>query len=123
MLEIVEFNIVNFVNNPFTFRKTKMQKITLVTGLLMVFSHFVQGQCPTAGFSIPDSVCTGDSFQLTNTSTGGQSFFWDLCPGDLEVAPVATSLPAGTLNSPQQIKLIKDDGNYYLFLPNFGGPN
>src|SRR5688572_21479126 len=125
MLEIVEFNIVKFVNKPCTFIKTKMRKINLVTGLLLVFSHFVHGQCPTAGFSMPDSACAGNSFQLTNTSTGGQSYYWDLCPGDLETSPISfTDLPASpNLANAQQMVSVTDNGNYYLFIANYSGNN
>lgn len=101
-----------------------MQKIFLVTALFTVIASMASGQCPTAAFTVPDSTCAGSGIQAVNSSTGGTQYFWDLCPGDLETVPVTADLLGfGGLNGPQQIRLIKADGNYYLFVANLSGNN
>ncbi len=101
-----------------------MQKIILVTGFLMAFTSFVNAQCPTAGFSAPDSVCAGATFQVTNTSVSGVEQVWNFCPGKLKTAPVTSLLSnfAG-LNFPQQLRLVTDNGNHYIFVANLLGTN
>src|SRR5688572_18218848 len=100
-----------------------MRIITLLSGILILAVSYASGQCPTAGFSVPDSVCGNTSFTVTNTSTTGQSYFWDLCPGDLDVLPTSSVIPQTVLDRPQQMKLVTQNGNYFLFVVNFFGNN
>ncbi len=96
-----------------------MRKIFLVTALFTILAFIANGQCPNAAFSILDSTCAGSNTQAINASTPGMQYYWDLCPGELETMPVHFDLVnfAG-LDGPQQIRLIKSDGNYYLFVAN-----
>jgi PKD repeat protein len=100
-----------------------MRNLFLLIFLLTVaFAGRVSAQCQSAGFTMPDSVCSGSSFQVTNTSTPGQNYFWDLCPGEMKNIPTGLNLGADpNLNFPQQNRLIKENGNYYLFVVNFFG--
>jgi PKD repeat protein len=101
-----------------------MRKIILSFYLFFVLISTAQAQCPVAGFSLPDSICGGNSFQISNTSTAGMDYYWDLCPGDLKNIPQGLNYgPDGNLSFPQQVRLIKDNGKYFLFLVNFFGNN
>ena len=91
--------------------------------LLLVFLYFglfgvgVYAQCPTATF--PDTVCAGQSFDITNTTPGFQSYLWDFCMGDLNNPPAANNIGnPGGLNQPYQIDIVEDSGNYYGFFVN-----
>jgi len=61
-----------------------MQKIFFALLLLFSLSRNAQSQCPTASFSLPDTVCSGIPLPLTNTSTGnGLTYQWDFCPQEI----------------------------------------
>ncbi len=98
-----------------------MRIITLFSGILILMVSLASGQCPTAGFSVTDSVCGKTDFTITNTSTTGLNYFWDFCPGDLEVAPTGSPMTQSILNSPQQMKLVTQNGNFFLFVTNCFG--
>jgi len=101
-----------------------MQKIILVTGLLISLTSFAFSQCPTAAFTLPDSICAGSSFQVTSTSSSGASHAWDLCPGELNTIPQSSLFSSfAGLNFPQQLRFVTDNGNHYLFVANLLGSN
>lgn len=50
--------------------------------LLFTFSEIASAQCPTADFSIVQPVCPQQLLNISNTSTGAVSAFWDFCAGD-----------------------------------------
>jgi PKD repeat protein len=101
-----------------------MRYISLIITLIIILPDLSNGQCPTVGMNLPDSVCGGAPFIINNTSSGGSSHYWDLCSGDMLTAPTSSVIP-GTpgLNYPQQIRAVFDNGNYYLFTVNFFGNN
>jgi PKD repeat protein len=96
--------------------------LTLLICFLIV--QISKAQCPTTGFAMPDSVCAGQSFQITNSSTTGLSYQWDLCNGDLSRIPTGQNLGnIGPLTFPQQTKVITDNGKYFIFIANYVNGN
>lgn len=98
-----------------------MRKISIALTLLVACSQFAQAQnCPTASFSVTDSICSGNSINLTNTSTGGTgnlAFNWDFCPGDLAFTPGYDTLGdyGNFANVNFGIDLAYDNGLWYGF--------
>jgi gliding motility-associated-like protein len=86
---------------------------TLLCLLLALLSHRGKGQ--TASFTMPASVCTNVPVTITNTSTGGSTFYWSFCSADLLQTPVAVNM--GNLTTPPQepvfIELVEENNNYY----------
>ena len=85
-----------------------------------LFSSIIgYGQCPSPGYSLPDTVCPNTPIAITNSSTA-ISFNWDNGLGDLDSIPTASILPAvaGTLTYPENMKVVFEYGNYYGFVPN-----
>lgn len=98
-----------------------MQKLLLSFIFFIGLScQLLNAQCPSTGFQMPDTVCVGTSFSITNTSTPGLNYEWDLCNGDLSLDPTGTNIGnIGSLVFPQQIELIKDNGKYFAFIANY----
>jgi PKD repeat protein len=80
------------------------------------------GQCPQPGFTIPDTVCTNETFSIPNTTTGADRYEWDFCSGDLAGTPTVTEVAtvAGAA-VPTNITPVFDGTNYYAFV--FGRDN
>jgi len=78
----------------------------------------------TASFTMPDTVCVGTPVAITNTSSGGNSYYWNFCSGNAGANPVATNIgnPGGNLNSPVYLTLVKDGSDCYTFVTNQGSP-
>jgi gliding motility-associated-like protein len=74
-----------------------------------------------ASFTIPDTVCINNPVNITNTSTGASSYFWNFCVADIDKAPVATNIgnPGGVLQAPVFMDYAFVNGNYYGFTTNF----
>ena len=75
------------------------------------------GQSPIAQFSIPVAGCIGENIPLQNQSTQATRYEWDMCQGDLSLAP--TGSLAGTLsgsNIPTGIDVVFDGINWYGFV-------
>ena len=51
--------------------------------LLILNYHNNKAQCPSLGFSIPESVCLGEKFSISNSSTNLADHNWDFCSGSL----------------------------------------
>lgn len=49
--------------------------------LNLIFSISLFAQCPSAGFTMPASVCAGESITFTNSSLNASSYQWDFTPG------------------------------------------
>lgn len=79
-----------------------------------------RGQCPTASFGLPDTVCAGVDLPLSNLSTGATNYEWDFCAGDLAQTP--TIMDLGTMNgaftNPFSISIVTDSVNWYGFVKN-----
>lgn len=82
----------------------------------------LNGQCPTALFSVNDSIPSGTPLNLANLTSGGQLFDWDFCTGDLDSTPSATTYPF-VIGSIYELKHIKVGDNYYAFTINGSNPS
>ncbi len=94
-----------------------IRRILCVKIVFILFGvGIVRGQCPMAGFSVPDSVCSGQPFLVTNTSDPGNAYTWDFCTGEMQQTPVGTNIgnPAN-LAYLMQMRMIKDNGKYFMF--------
>jgi gliding motility-associated-like protein len=75
----------------------------------------------TAGFSVPDTVCTNSTVQITNTSIGATNYYWSFCEASLTSVPDGVNLgnPGGLFNGPVFTDLAQDNsGNYFVFAVN-----
>jgi len=77
----------------------------------------------TAGFTAPDTVCVGSPVTITNTSTGGSTYYWSFCTGNTLQNPLGTNIgnPGNLLNVPSYPTLVKDGNTCYSFITNEGG--
>ncbi|HEX5001893.1 MAG TPA: PKD domain-containing protein [Bacteroidia bacterium] len=90
----------------------------------MIYVSDSSGQCPAVGFSAPDTVCSGVPVSIANNPVPGVNYQWNFCPGQLLTTP--DGINPGTdpnLSFTQQLKLVRQNGNYFLFVLNFFGGN
>ncbi len=75
-----------------------------------------------ASFTAPDTVCVNAPVNITNTTTGASTYYWNFCSGSLYNAPQITNLGGmgGTLDRPVFIATAKEGNNYYGFVTNNG---
>ncbi|MEI8048077.1 MAG: SBBP repeat-containing protein, partial [Bacteroidota bacterium] len=72
-----------------------------------------------ADFNLPDTVCVNQNISIQNTSTGGSSYYWNFCSGNLSTVPIGVNLGnLGSLNGPVYSALAKDGDNYFVFITN-----
>jgi hypothetical protein len=72
-----------------------------------------------AGFSIPDTVCVNEDISIQNTSTGGSTFYWNFCSGNLATSPIGVNLGnTGNLNGPVYSAIARDGDDYFVFITN-----
>jgi gliding motility-associated-like protein len=71
-----------------------------------------------ASFTAPDTVCVNSPVTLTNTSTGGSSWYWSFCANDPAASPTAENLgnPGNLLSAPTFVTTVYDGKNYYAFV-------
>jgi len=69
---------------------------------------------------MPDTVCTNSSVAITNTSSGGSSWYWNFCMADLKQTPQAVNLGniGGVFSQPVFIDICSQGGNYYGLVVN-----
>lgn len=72
----------------------------------------------TPAFTMPDTVCVNTSVKITNTSTGGTTFYWNFCQADLNQTPEGANLGniGNILSQPVFLDVVSENGNYYGFL-------
>jgi PKD repeat protein len=103
---------------------TKMRKFTIIIcGILMIFSTEKNlAQCPPNNFTSSDTICPLQNINIDNSLSTASSFNWDFCLGDLDSLPNGIALPSvsATLNYPQNMKLVEENGEFFIFLPNAG---
>lgn len=82
----------------------------------------VFSQCPTADFTIPDTVCLNEPFKFINNSTSGFEYHWDLCEDQLLYSAANTELSnSTTFLSAYTFDLINSGNkNYGMVLRNAG---
>ncbi|MBL7700274.1 MAG: gliding motility-associated C-terminal domain-containing protein [Chitinophagaceae bacterium] len=84
----------------------------------------VEGQV-VPDFSVPENVCAGEPFTITNNTTGGSTFKWTFCAKNLNRAPATQNLGniGGALNEPMYMDIVFTNNNYYGFVTNFSSGN
>ncbi|MFZ4546469.1 MAG: SBBP repeat-containing protein, partial [Bacteroidales bacterium] len=72
-----------------------------------------------ADFTLPDTVCVNENITIQNTSTGGSSYYWNFCSGNLSTVPIGVNLGnLGSLSGPVYSALTKEGDNYFVFITN-----
>ncbi|MCA4898751.1 MAG: PKD domain-containing protein [Bacteroidota bacterium] len=74
-----------------------------------------------ADFSMPSTMCLGQTINPTNQSVGASSYFWDFCDGDLGQTPTVSTLVNNSGGSSSRVEVKYSNGNYYGFFLS-GGP-
>lgn len=94
--------------------KTFFRTLNLL--LLSCCSLLSRAQVPS--FMAPDSVCINSPVTISNTSSGGTTFYWTFCDADLTQVPQATNLGnvSGLLSWPVFIDIVSQGGNFYGLL-------
>jgi gliding motility-associated-like protein len=93
-------------------------KLFIISCIFRIIIYPINAQV-MASFEVPDTVCVGQPFQITNTSEGAQTFNWRFCALDLGAIPSVTSLGTfGILDAPVFSQLIFEQGAYFVFLTN-----
>ncbi|WP_089830967.1 T9SS type B sorting domain-containing protein [Chitinophaga filiformis] len=90
----------------------------VLPGAIAIFLLFnIPVLAQQASFTAPDTVCVGEPVVLTNTSTGGSTFYWNFCTGNLFQTPDGVNLgDLGTLSLPVFVEMAKEGNNYYAFV-------
>jgi hypothetical protein len=75
---------------------------------------------PAADFNSPDTVCVNYPVQLQNLTTGGSSFYWNFCSGNISNSPTGKNIgnPGNLLNVPTYSTLITDNNECFSFISN-----
>jgi PKD repeat protein len=101
-----------------------MRKLSIFTLLLSLLSGYIFGQCPTASFTLPDTICQNSSIQLINSSIGNSlKYSWDFNSADFKnniTDKVSGTYPA-SLGASLGIDYALDNGNYFAFAVNTSG--
>lgn len=93
----------------------------LATALFSIQKEEVQGQCPTAAFSLPASLCKNDSLTLTNSSSGsGLTYNWDFCPGHFSSGGQEILDSTFSLVSPEGLDVQIDGNDHVVFITSKG---
>ena len=73
-----------------------------------------------ASFTAPDTVCVNEPVNLTNTSTGGSSYYWNFCAGNLFQDPEGVNMgnPGNVFSIPTFLDMAKEGNDYYVFVTN-----
>jgi gliding motility-associated-like protein len=84
--------------------------------LLLPFISF----CQAPSFNMPDTICTNTATVITNTSTGGHTWYWNFCMADLMQTPEAVNLGnlGNYFSQPVFIDICSQGGNYYGLVVN-----
>lgn len=96
-----------------------MKPIAL-SGALLILSLTIKisvGQ-PVPDFLLPDTVFVNEPVEITNLTTGGTSFLWNFCTGDVNHDPTGYNIgnPSGALDVPTYITLLKQGIDCFTFI-------
>ncbi|MEI7897238.1 MAG: PKD-like domain-containing protein [bacterium] len=96
--------------------------VTILAGILTLTLITPDLAAQVASFTAPDTVCTGQPVTITNTSTGGSTYYWSFCSGSALSNPLGTNIgnPGNLLNIPSYLTLVKDGNTCYSFSTNQG---
>src|SRR4051812_47214299 len=96
-----------------------MIRIIYAVSILLLSYVTASAQCPVASFTMNDSIPSGTALTISNNTVSGNEFNWDFATGDLNSPPSGSTLP---ISFPAyEMKMVKDNGNYYAFVINYGG--
>ena len=118
-------DLLNYIN-PAYMRKSYyllFLVITITAGIYLT-DKSLRAQIPVAGFSAPDTVCLGQTVNISNTSIGGNTFYWSFCTGNMYGSPGGNNLGnTGNLSTPVFLDIAKDGNDYYVFVVNHTDPS
>jgi gliding motility-associated-like protein len=82
------------------------------------------GCAAQALFDTPDTVCVGELIDIQNLTTGGNTFYWSFCSGNVNRDPVGMNIgnPGLTLNIPTYLTLVRDGASHFTFITCQGWP-
>lgn len=79
----------------------------------------ISGYSQEAGFICPDTVCVNEDIKIQNLSSGGSTFYWNFCSGNLATSPTGVNMGnTGNLNGPVYSAIARDGDNYFVFITN-----
>lgn len=78
-------------------------------------------QLPIADFTIKNVACKNEALQVVNNSINAIQYEWDICQGDLLLAPTARNLLNLGANIPLGIDVIFDGTEWFAFVANQNG--
>ena len=88
---------------------------------VVAFIFLLPNAISQASFQSPDTVCVNRPVNITNTSIGASSFYWNFCVADIANTPpqgVNLGNLNGLLNIPVFMDYVQVNNNYYGFLVN-----
>src|ERR1700761_3551594 len=92
-----------------------------ITTACCLFTGFIlPGKGQTPNFTITSPVCVNAPITITNTSTGGSTYYWSFCDADLTQTPAAVNMGniSNALSQPVFMDIVSQNGNYYGLLVN-----
>ncbi len=87
---------------------------------LSCLSSVAFGQCPQSNFSISSPVCVGSPLQITNSSSGSNSYKWDFSPGFFSNGATKLSDTLLSLAFPGDITLATQNDTNIIFISGLG---
>lgn len=88
--------------------------------MLFVLPFRNMAQTVIPGFTIPDTICVNNPLNISNTTTGASTYFWNFCMNDPNPVPTSVNLgnPGGYLSQPVYMDMAVDNGAYFGFVVN-----
>ena len=96
-------------------------KRQLVSLVFLSLARLGIAQSVAADFLSPSTACLEEKITITNSSLNSNRYEWDLCQGDLSLAPVGSN--AGTVsgtNIPTGLDVVFDGTGWYGFITSRG---
>jgi gliding motility-associated-like protein len=85
----------------------------------LISSHIIISNV-IASFTAPDTVCVNTPVNITNTSIGTTTNFWNFCVANSNTTPIGNNMGniGGAFSLPVYIDYVYEGGNYYGFQTN-----
>lgn len=90
--------------------------LSLLLPVLVLNFTQVKSQCPSAGFSIQNPICSGQTLNITNSSVGASSYSWDFCPGFFSSNGTLAFDTAFSLSFPGDITVTSENDTTIIFV-------